>query len=260
MEITKMFQKDDVIIKEGEHGDSAYIIRKGSVGVYKSGKNVLLSTVKQGDVFGEMGLIEDRVRSASVIALEDTEVVEITRMAFNSLLKENPQLLLPLMRVLFDRLRQMDTLIAVYASQQAKTEQLTHRPVAILSGETKPAKKILQEKELVLTKFPFNIGRVSNEMTDEDDVFSVNDLYLPDHPPYNVSRNHCAISERDGQFLILDRRSQLGTILNDTIVGGVNSRLKIMPLDREVNRLVIGSNNSPYIFLLTLRQIKTEDN
>ncbi|MBW1804301.1 MAG: cyclic nucleotide-binding domain-containing protein, partial [Deltaproteobacteria bacterium] len=67
MEAILGFQADDIVIEEGTKGSSAYIILSGAVEVIKKSgeKEVTMATLGQGQVFGEMGLIEDRPRSAT---------------------------------------------------------------------------------------------------------------------------------------------------------------------------------------------------
>ena len=73
MEMIKGFKSGETVIEEGTKGTSAFIILSGTVGVLKrsGGKEVQLATLGQGQVFGEMGLIEDRPRSATVRALSE---------------------------------------------------------------------------------------------------------------------------------------------------------------------------------------------
>ena len=81
------FQAGDIIIEEGTKGSSAYIILSGAVEVVKKTgeKEIAMATLGQGQVFGEMGLIEDRPRSATVKAVAEIKVRRIDREDFNEL-------------------------------------------------------------------------------------------------------------------------------------------------------------------------------
>ncbi|NRA33414.1 MAG: cyclic nucleotide-binding domain-containing protein [Polyangiaceae bacterium] len=77
----RTFAKGELILKAGEQGDEAYIIASGSCEAFKElgGKRVALRNMYAGDVFGEMAVMSDEPRTASVVALEDTEVTVVTR-------------------------------------------------------------------------------------------------------------------------------------------------------------------------------------
>ncbi|GJL85380.1 MAG: hypothetical protein DHS20C02_11550 [Micavibrio sp.] len=70
-----------MIMKQGDSGNCAYLIQSGSVLVYTEhkGKHVELATLELGEIFGEMALIFDEPRTASVKALEDTNLIILTR-------------------------------------------------------------------------------------------------------------------------------------------------------------------------------------
>lgn len=88
------FKKGDVIVREGEEGDSILIIVSGSVSVYKEvdkGKRIQLGTLTEGDFFGEFGYFAGSVRQASVEALDDVELLEMTRENMDAVVAEFPQ-------------------------------------------------------------------------------------------------------------------------------------------------------------------------
>lgn len=72
------------VVKEGEEGNCAYLIQSGSVVVYArhEGKAIELARLEAGQIFGEMALIFDEPRTASVKALEDCNLIAITRNTF----------------------------------------------------------------------------------------------------------------------------------------------------------------------------------
>ena len=78
------FEKGKVIIKEGDTHAQAYLIQSGRVGVYteRDGKKIELAVLGKGEIVGEMALISDQVRSASVETLEDCNLILISRPEF----------------------------------------------------------------------------------------------------------------------------------------------------------------------------------
>jgi len=238
-----------LVIEEGTHGTSAFIILSGTAEVFKrsDGEDLVLATLGVGQVFGEMGLIEDRARSASVRARSDLKVRVIDRQQFNRLLPSKPAVLIPIMKSLFERLRQASDMLAERAMQRQEGPGPAHRLEVILEGQTREARRILEDRRLPITKFPFLIGRDSRNA--DSDVFCNNDLTVAEEKPYVVSRNHLAFVRDRGRVWAVDRGSAFGTIVNGREIGGENRETRA-PLDQETNQVVIGPATSRYIFLL----------
>jgi len=91
------------VFREGEEGHVMYAIKRGSVAVLVEGKKV--DTLGEDEVFGEMALLEHRTRSATVMTLTETELIEIDEAQFYILVRQNPHFALQLMRLLSERLR-----------------------------------------------------------------------------------------------------------------------------------------------------------
>ena len=113
------YKKHDFIFNEGTYGDSAYMIDFGKVGIIsltnQNDKRKLIATLKKDDIFGEMGLIDNKVRTATAIALEETQVSVISKKTFDYLLKHDPLALRPLIKVLSHRLRNTTNLLQEYS-------------------------------------------------------------------------------------------------------------------------------------------------
>jgi CRP/FNR family cyclic AMP-dependent transcriptional regulator len=100
---TRSFSKGDAIFREGEQGDEFFVVVRGKVEIRSA--NRLLETVGATGIFGEMALIDDSPRSATVVALTAVTVVPIKEMQFLFLVKHMPMFALMVMRVLAYRLR-----------------------------------------------------------------------------------------------------------------------------------------------------------
>src|SRR5260370_36611715 len=103
---TQSFEVDEEIVSEGDHGDDLFIMVKGRVMIEKNG--VQIAEVQTGGHFGEMGLVDNAPRSATVPAIEPTRAVAISRAGLMTLIKRESvladKLLLDLLQVLFHRL------------------------------------------------------------------------------------------------------------------------------------------------------------
>jgi len=89
----RTFRKDEIIIKQGEPGTLFYIISKGKVKVVKEKffKKTQLAELGAGSFFGEMALIEDFPRTATIVGEEAGEMYTLSHEAFESVLLNNPQ-------------------------------------------------------------------------------------------------------------------------------------------------------------------------
>jgi NTE family protein len=93
------------IMREGEPADSMFIVRSGRLEVIEEGPpQVLLRVLRRGDVLGELALLRDETRSASVRARRDTELASLSRAEFQALIKEAPDFALGLMQAMAERL------------------------------------------------------------------------------------------------------------------------------------------------------------
>ena len=90
----RRFKSDTMIFSESMPGDELYIIQQGSIKITKiiDNSEVLLAVLKPGDIFGEMALIENKPRSASAIAYEDTTLLSINKANFSQIIAAQPQI------------------------------------------------------------------------------------------------------------------------------------------------------------------------
>jgi CRP-like cAMP-binding protein len=107
--IERSFPKDAIIVDEGLTGDYMYVIRSGRVKVTKAsdeGREQIMNLFSEGDFFGEMALLDNRPRSASVTTLEPTLLLALSRRDFLELLKNRSTLALCVIQELTRRLRE----------------------------------------------------------------------------------------------------------------------------------------------------------
>jgi CRP-like cAMP-binding protein len=84
----KSFSAGQVIIREGDPGDCAYLVVSGAVQVFRTvdGQLIVLANIEEGSIFGEMALIDNQPRTANVKALRKTNCVRITEDVFEKVL------------------------------------------------------------------------------------------------------------------------------------------------------------------------------
>jgi CRP/FNR family cyclic AMP-dependent transcriptional regulator len=110
--------RSTTIMAGGDATDSLYIVLSGRLKVMMSdsdGKEVILSILGPGEFFGEMGLIDDEPRSASVVTIEPCELLSISKRDFKKCLVENSEMSMAVMRGLVRRLREADRKIGSLA-------------------------------------------------------------------------------------------------------------------------------------------------
>jgi CRP/FNR family cyclic AMP-dependent transcriptional regulator len=97
------FADGDVIHRRGEAADHAFIVKRGSVEIRQKGRAV--ETIAVGEIFGELALLDDEPRGASAVAVGDVELIAIDQRMFTTLLRDDPEFALTVLRLLARRLR-----------------------------------------------------------------------------------------------------------------------------------------------------------
>ncbi|HEX4468836.1 MAG TPA: Crp/Fnr family transcriptional regulator [Gemmatimonadaceae bacterium] len=107
----KSYPKGSVILFEDDPGDSLFVVRDGRVKVVligEDGREVILGVLGVGEYFGELSLIDDRPRSAHVIAMEDSNLLVLRREDFRKRVESSPSVAWSLLTELSRRLRRAD--------------------------------------------------------------------------------------------------------------------------------------------------------
>lgn len=119
----RSYRRGERIVTQGQAGDSFFVLVKGRVAVSilsPEGREVVLSNLSAGDYFGEMALLDEAPRSATVTAAERSELAVLTREAFFDLLKGNFILIRALLATFSRRLRHANATIEGLASLDVK--------------------------------------------------------------------------------------------------------------------------------------------
>lgn len=118
--VVRNYPKNTVIINEDDYADSMYVILAGRVKVYcsdKNGKEYIMNTMEPGEYFGELALLDDEKRSASVRTLEKATFLVIYKQDFNQFLDLYPNISRTLNRNLTRRVRELTTTVKSLALQ-----------------------------------------------------------------------------------------------------------------------------------------------
>lgn len=106
----QQFEDGETIIKEGDPGKELFIIVKGKVNIVKEsdGVKTTLATLGEGDIFGEMALVDSRPRSATAEALGEVTARVLDRESFKTMLTGNPKIAMLVFDKLCQRLRSVN--------------------------------------------------------------------------------------------------------------------------------------------------------
>ena len=106
----KVYRDGEAIVSQGEVGDCMFVIQAGQAEVFqkREGKEIRLSVLGEGDVFGEMALFEREVRSATIRALGDARVLTVDKKTFLRRVHEDPSFAYRILQKMSNRIRELD--------------------------------------------------------------------------------------------------------------------------------------------------------
>jgi len=254
------FAEGQILFKEGDASDGVFRLLSGSVDVVREldGDLVLLGTVGAGQFIGEMGVVENRPRSATVRATSEVEAEFLKPTEFLDQITSSPQAARELIRRLSQRLREADDRIVKDERPSSRTrgnrkpaDDETVVPSSI--GVYFSAKNVWLQHQfptsLELGDLPFVVGR--RPVEGEGTPLWEPDLTLNDTEPFRLSRNHFIIEVRDGCYHVRDLCSTLGTIVNGEPIGN-HFRTDDALLRAGENVIVAGGVDSPFVFSVSI--------
>jgi CRP/FNR family transcriptional regulator, cyclic AMP receptor protein len=126
--IHQRYSDKDVIVSEGIKSNNAYVVLSGKVHVTKKvdKKTIVIGTLGEGEVFGEMGLISDSVRSANVVAMGDVVVGILDKELFEKNLQSLPEDFAAVLNALVTRLRLTTDMLARIGIELNNTQRQLH--------------------------------------------------------------------------------------------------------------------------------------
>lgn len=241
-----IYLADEIIFKPGDPSECAYLIRSGEVEILDGFPEnpIRLAVLKDGAIFGEMGLVDERPRSLAARALAETRVAQVSREQFTEMIIHEPREAMGYLQMFFERLRNMNMKVAAGGVVPERTEKMPVRDGVVVITSESPAIKNIMGGEIKIEKFPFRVGRYTKN---QYDPLSLNDLSISDSPPFNLSRNHFSIEKSSEGFFLHDRGSYLGTIVNGRVIGGHKKEAWVR-LESGKNEIIAGSSDSPFKF------------
>jgi len=248
------FRHGDLIFNEGDVSDVAYLVMSGKVEIFKRYPKgtVLLATLTEGDMCGEMGIVNDEPRTASAMAADmDVKLRIVTRGEIQAMIASQPEGGGLIMRALMRRLKQANEMLITLVNKQTDFEFLNlDAPAAVKRVTLLPGsdimRKLINKNGMMLVNLPFRVGMVPAGV-DPAMMGDLNDFFVTDGDASQMSRNHFAIQRTDKGLCVMDRGSKTGTIVNRKKIGG---GIKILKEDLHLgeNEIVAGDMNSPYKF------------
>lgn len=198
------FKEGESIFQRGEMGHQMFVILTGKVRLYvgDEAKGEWAEEFGKGDFFGEGSLLESLPRSLTAVAMEESDLIAISRGTFLKMIKQNPEVAVKMMQRMAQRNREMSEKLDenLSKSQKLKVAQPVAQLVSVLTGKKYP---ILAHGSLV--------GRYDPTTGVHPDV----DLTTEDHN-LSVSRRHARILCEHGRYFLLEEPG----VANGTYVKG----------------------------------------
>jgi CRP-like cAMP-binding protein len=198
------FREGEIIFRKGEMAQQMYIILSGKIRMYVSEEpqGDWVEELSKGDFFGEGSLLEALPRQHTAMALEDTDLIAITRGTFLRMIRQNPEVSVKMMQRLAQRHRELGERIETMdVSRSAKASSVpVANLVSVLSGKSYP---ILSHGSLIGRFDPTTGVHPDMDLTEEDHNLS-------------VSRRHARILCEHGRYFLLEEPG----VANGTFVRG----------------------------------------
>lgn len=249
------FADGKTIYREGEHSDAVYVIQRGAVEVLRhaDGEDIRLGLLGRGDVFGEMGVIQDKPRSTTMKAVGDVSVLRLSRTAFISVFGDDNPLGLPLLRMLCERLARADERLVEESLPDTEIAHMAEVESIRLLAASRSVETQIGADGIVISRLPYRVGRRAGP--DHEPAATQSQLSLGIRDDRAISPEHFALEERDGVLIVRDLDSYLGTIVNERSVSRFGSS-KTIPLVFGSNLVVAGGIESSHRFTVLVERVR----
>jgi hypothetical protein len=207
----------------------------------------------EGEIFGELGVIQDSPRQATVTAKTNLVVEIIKPEIFEQLLNtEIGKKVFPIMQSMAELIRQNSNRLTELEPKTETEENLRNQRFGklLLVADSHRAVRALNGMSSVeIKKFPFYVGRYSQKRS--DGLFHRNNLYLQDKAPYNISRSHFVLQRSFGTYYFQDQGSATGSIVNKEKIGSHRNKRKVILASGE-NTVYLGPKDAKIKFKIII--------
>ena len=250
------FAQGQILFREGDPADGVFRLLSGTIEVLREldGDLILLGSVGAGQFIGEMGVLENRPRSATARAASEGQAEFLTPTEFLEQIASSPRDAREFIQRLCQRLREADDRIVAderrsgraHGSQKVSDNRTVVSSVnsVFLTAKTPWLQQQLPDR-FEVDNLPFVIGR--RLTAEEAPPLWQPDLTLDDTAPFRLSRNHFVIEQGDRGYHVRDLCSTLGTIVNGEPIG-THFRTDDSPLRIGDNEVIAGGIDSPFAF------------
>lgn len=158
--VPRRFGAGEVVFREGDTGDTCYLVRAGHVRAvreHNDGRSITLATFGPGEIFGELAMFDEERRSATIEALEDTEAAAILGADMRRLLRAHPDIAVKLLRGLSQRLRETNERLARQSFQTVQSR------VASVLSELAVAARVegVEERDVLITATQADLAQLA---------------------------------------------------------------------------------------------------
>lgn len=242
-------QHGELIFREGEESDYAYLIVSGNVEIFKRSERgtILLASLGEGELFGEMGLLSHEPRSASAAAEGPVVIQRIDAVSLERMLGECPKEITQMMRALMERLREGNQKISRLVAKSAQFQLMNLEPPTIKRVTLLPLSAVTKAAigQGMVIQLPFRVGRSTGEESEK--TLDWNNLTLPAAEEAMLSPNHFAIQKHPEGMSVVDRGSRFGMVVNDVSIGSMHEDYEAL-LQPGDNIVVAGDASSDFRF------------
>jgi hypothetical protein len=214
------FNEGDVVYRKGEMAQQMYIVLSGKIRLYLGSEPAgdWSEELGKGDFFGEASLLEPIPRTNTAVALEDTDLIAISRGTFLRMIRQNPEVSVKMMQRLAQRNRELAAKVDSHDGSRAKLKPVVPSAnlVSVISGK----KYAITSHGALVGRFDPNTGiHPDIDLTEED-------------PQLSVSRRHARIlCEHNRYFLVEEHGVANGTYIKGERLPSGDAR-ELKPGDR----------------------------
>jgi CRP-like cAMP-binding protein len=140
--VPRRFAASQVVFREGDASDTCYVIRTGharAVRAHQDGRTITLAQFGPGDFFGELAMLDDERRSATIETLEETEAIAILGADMRRLLREHPDISVKLIAALGRRLRETNERLTRQSFQTVQSRVASALGQLVVAARTEGA-------------------------------------------------------------------------------------------------------------------------